>query len=82
MSTIEKQQEELEKAIKTAEISRKSSKTYYERKKEDPEWMEMQRARQREYNRQWRAKNKENYKEKQLQYYYNKKLRNLIPDEA
>jgi hypothetical protein len=75
MSTIEKQQAELEKAIKIAEQSRKSSAKYNEKVKEDPELYADKLVKHREYNKLYYQRNREARQAKAREAYHKRKLK-------
>ena len=75
MEDIEKLKEELAKRERKREQQRKASKVYYERKKQDPEWLEMQRTRQRDYNLRHMAKDINKFNEYHRNYYHQQKLK-------
>lgn len=75
MDEIEKLKEQIAKRERKREQQRKSQKAYYERKKQDPEWLEMQRARQRDYNLRHMAKNLEKFNEYHRNYYHKQQLK-------
>jgi hypothetical protein len=78
MSTIEKQQAELEKAIKIAEQQRRSTKKYEAKLREDPEKLEKRRQKQREYQRAYRERNHELCNVRSMMAYHQKKCKNIV----
>ena len=78
MSTIEKQQAELEKAIKIAEQQRRSTKKYEDKIRQDPEKVEKHRQKQREYQRAYRERNRELCNQRSMMAYHQKKYKNIV----